>query len=75
MPLERINCSAATSLPQLLGGVVPQLRDGVRVFAWQDGKLLAALKRGAWVLLDEVNLLPPHVLDTLVPLLDRYWCL
>lgn len=70
---ERINLSASTTLQQLLGGVMPRIdpATGARVFSWQDGKLLAALRSGRWLLLDEINLAPPEVLDGLAPLLDR----
>ena len=68
---ERINLSASTTLQQLLGGFTPRLQGGVRVFSWQDGKLLQALRRGDWLLLDELNLAPPEVLDGVAPLLHR----
>jgi hypothetical protein len=45
---------------------------GQRVFTWQEGVLVRALRRGAWVLLDEVNLAPPEVLAAIAPLLDRW---
>jgi midasin (ATPase involved in ribosome maturation) len=69
---ERINCSASTTLQQLLGGVMPRMQGGARVFSWQDGKLLRALREGSWLLLDELNLAPPEVLDGLASLFDRW---
>lgn len=42
-----------------------------RTFEWQDGKLSTALKDGCWVLLDEINLAPPDVLESLAPMLQR----
>jgi hypothetical protein len=71
-PCERINLSGSVTVGQLLGSYVPQVVGGQRVFAWQDGVLMQALKRGAWVLLDEVNLAPPEVLSAIAPLLDRW---
>lgn len=69
--LVRINFSSNTTVDQLLGSIVPTVENGVRVFAWQDGPLLRALRKRIWVLFDEINLAPPEVLDGLVPLLDR----
>lgn len=54
-----------------MGSIVPTMRNGMRVFERQDGKVVQALKEGAWILLDEVNLAPPEVLEALAPLLDR----
>ena len=68
--LERINCSSDTSVEQLYGSVMPMYIDNRRVFEWRDGKLLKALKLQRWILLDEVNLLPAQVLESLVPLLN-----
>ena len=40
-------------------------------FAWCDGAFLRALRRGEWVLLDELNLAPPAVLEGLNACLDH----
>jgi midasin len=45
--------------------------DGEPMFKWSDGILLRALKSGAWVLLDELNLAPQPVLEGLNALLDH----
>lgn len=50
---------------------MPRMECGIRKFSWQDGKMLRALRAGHWLLLDELNLAPPEVLDGLMPLLDR----
>ena len=68
--VERINCSSDTTTEQLFGSVVPQYNDNQRTFEWMDGKLIEAIKEGRWILLDEINLLPPQVLESLVPLLN-----
>ena len=49
---------------------MPMYIDNRRVFEWRDGKLLKALKEQKWILLDEINLLPAQVLESLVPLLN-----
>ncbi len=51
---------------------MPRMQGGARVFSWQDGKLLRALREGSWLLLDELNLAPPEVLDGLASLFDRW---
>jgi MoxR-like ATPase len=66
--VARINFSANTSLDHLLGAVVPRCVDGKRTFEWQDGKVLQALRAGQWLLLDEINLASPEVLDGLARL-------
>ena len=39
-------------------------------FEWMDGILVQALERGDWLVLDNVNLCNPTVLDRLNPLLE-----
>ena len=67
---ERINFSANTSIEQLYGSYVPTFVGGQRVFSWQDGKLVQAIRAKKWLLLDEVNLAPADVLDRVAALLD-----
>jgi MoxR-like ATPase len=38
---------------------------------WQDGPVVMAMKRGWWVLLDEVNLAEPQILERLNSVLER----
>ncbi|GMH42187.1 hypothetical protein BSKO_10106 [Bryopsis sp. KO-2023] len=67
----RINLSKDTSVQHLLGSIMPRFSRNRRVFEWHDGKLVEALKSRKWVLLDEINLAPPEVLEVLIPLLER----
>jgi MoxR-like ATPase len=70
--VERINMSGSTTLDQLIGSVVPTVENGQRIFKQRDGKVVQAIKEKSWVLLDELNLCPPEVLDGLTPFLrDR----
>jgi len=39
-------------------------------FEWKDGFLVRAMETGHWLLLDNVNLCPPSVLDRLNPVLE-----
>lgn len=40
-------------------------------FSWRDGPLLQALKKGCWILLDELNLASQSVLEGLNACLDH----
>ncbi|XP_051115352.1 midasin [Andrographis paniculata] len=67
----RINLSEQTDIMDLIGSDLPVESDeGIR-FAWSDGILLQALKKGSWVLLDELNLAPQSVLEGLNAILDH----
>ena len=52
----RINLSEQSDMMDLLGADLPVEGGLPGQFAWADGPLLAALKAGDWVLLDELNL-------------------
>ncbi len=39
---------------------------------WQDGLVIAAMKRGWWVILDELNLAEPQILERLNSVLERH---
>lgn len=66
-PLVRINLSEQTDLSDLLGSDLPT-ENG---FRWVDGVLLKAVKEGAFILLDELNLANQTVLEGLNSLLDH----
>ncbi|KIH64624.1 hypothetical protein ANCDUO_05057 [Ancylostoma duodenale] len=54
-PITRLNLSDQTDLSDLFGSDVPVVTDdGSISFRWEDGPVLRAIKRGEWVLLDEV---------------------
>lgn len=44
----------------------------VHPWRWQDGLVVTALKRGWWVVLDELNLAEPQILERLNPVLESY---
>ncbi|VFQ98584.1 unnamed protein product [Cuscuta campestris] len=67
----RINLSEQTDIMDLLGCDLPVESDVGMQFAWSDGILLQALKKGHWVLLDELNLAPQSVLEGLNAILDH----
>ncbi|KAF3328833.1 midasin [Carex littledalei] len=67
----RINLSEQTDMMDLLGSDLPVQGENGIEFSWSDGILLQALKRGSWVLLDELNLAPQSVLEGLNSILDH----
>ena len=69
--LTRLNFSASTTVEHLFGSIMAQHNEGIREFQWCDGDLTAAIRRGDWVLMDEINLGSPEVLDAMAPLLER----
>ncbi|MEN0063732.1 MAG: AAA family ATPase [Myxococcota bacterium] len=44
----------------------------VHPWRWQDGLIVTAMKRGWWVVLDELNLAEPQILERLNPVLERH---
>ncbi|XP_061668786.1 midasin isoform X2 [Syngnathoides biaculeatus] len=69
--LVRINLSEQTDVPDLFGADLPVDGQKGGKFAWRDGPLLAALKKGHWVLLDELNLASQSVLEGLNACFDH----
>ncbi|KAL0049173.1 hypothetical protein WJX82_008148 [Trebouxia sp. C0006] len=69
--LVRINLSEQTDMMDLLGADLPVEGGAPGQFAWCDGPLLAAIKAGHWVLLDELNLAGQSVLEGLNAVLDH----
>ena len=64
----RINNHEHTDIQEYLGTYVSDPTSGKLVF--KDGLLVQALRRGDWIVLDELNLAPTDVLEALNRLLD-----
>jgi midasin len=64
----RINNHEHTDIQEYLGSYVSEPRTGKLVY--KDGLLVRALRRGDWIVLDELNLAPTEVLEALNRLLD-----
>lgn len=64
----RINNHEHTDIQEYLGTYVSDPATGKLIF--QDGLLVRALRRGDWIVLDELNLAPTDVLEALNRLLD-----
>lgn len=61
--------AALAARVERLSASLPRVQAGF-AFAFVDGLLVQAMQRGHWVLLDEVNLAAPEVLQGLVGILD-----
>jgi len=64
----RINNHEHTDLAEYMGSYVTDPRTGKLVF--QEGVLVQAVRKGHWIVLDELNLAPSEVLEALNRLLD-----
>jgi len=69
--LVRINLSEQTELVDLFGAELPVEHGRPGEFAWRPAAFLDAMQRGAWVLLDEMNLASQAVLEGLNSCLDH----
>ncbi|XP_077160450.1 midasin isoform X2 [Paroedura picta] len=69
--LVRINLSEQTDVTDLFGTDLPIEGGKGGEFAWRDGPLLAALKAGHWIVLDELNLASQSVLEGLNACFDH----
>uniref|UniRef100_A0A452IL40 Midasin n=1 Tax=Gopherus agassizii TaxID=38772 RepID=A0A452IL40_9SAUR len=69
--LVRINLSEQTDVTDLFGTDLPVEGGKGGEFAWRDGPLLAALKDGHWIVLDELNLASQSVLEGLNACFDH----
>ncbi|KAI9734337.1 MAG: hypothetical protein M1834_002443 [Cirrosporium novae-zelandiae] len=63
----RINNHEHTDLQEYLGSYVSDISGTLR---FQEGLLVEALRKGHWIILDELNLAPTDVLEALNRLLD-----
>jgi hypothetical protein len=73
-PVVRVNLNGQSDTGELVGRFVPATGNqasGGAQWAWQDGVLLEALRHGWWVILDELNLAEPAILERLNSLLER----
>ena len=64
---QRFNLSGQTEKLHFIGGYCPSERGE---FVWQDGVLIEAMRRGQWLVIDEINLAPSQVIERMNSLLD-----
>jgi hypothetical protein len=67
-----VNLSGHTDTGELVGRFIPSTQSGENRPAWEfaEGYIPRALRNGWWVILDEVNLAEPQVLERLNPVLE-----
>ncbi|MCE1247002.1 MAG: AAA family ATPase [Firmicutes bacterium] len=65
--LRRINLNDMTDITEIIGGFKPNQQGRPE---WHDGIVVESMKKGQWLLLDEVNLADPAILERLNSLLD-----
>lgn len=70
-PVVRINLHGQTDSGELLGRYQPEGGARGGKFRWRDGAIVQAIEEGFWIILDELNLAEPQVLERLNPLLER----
>jgi len=66
IPVIRLNCRADMRSSHFIGRIAG--RQGSTF--WKDGVLPKAMKYGAWLLVDEVDIAPPHILNVLQAVMD-----
>jgi hypothetical protein len=66
----RVSLDGQTDTAELIGEYVPVESFGRRKYGWADGILVEAMKKGYWILLDEMNLADPQVLERINSLID-----
>ena len=71
-PVTRINLNGQTDTGELIGRYVPNDSENSNVqWVWENGEIIKAMKYGWWVILDEVNLAEPQILERLNSLLEK----
>ena len=71
-PVTRINLNGQTDTGELIGRYVPNdSEDSNMKWVWENGEIIKAMKYGWWVILDEVNLAEPQILERLNSLLEK----
>ncbi|MGV8121344.1 MAG: AAA family ATPase [Candidatus Xenobiia bacterium LiM19] len=70
--LRRINLSDTTDITEIIGGFKPEKdpATGKQTYEWKDGIVVEAMRKGQWLLLDEMNLANPDILERMNSLFD-----
>jgi hypothetical protein len=73
-PVVRLNLNGQTDTSELVGRYVPagEVDSGAQRVSWrfEEGAIPRAMREGWWVILDEMNLAEPQVLERLNPVLE-----
>ena len=68
-PVMRVTLSSQTDVVDLVGRHAPA-RNG-NCCSWENGPLVSAMVSGAWLVLDDLNLAKPQVLERLIPVMEQ----
>jgi hypothetical protein len=69
-PTMRINLSGATDVSEFVGRFIPDENSTNNGWRWEDGPIVKAMLEGYWVILDELNLAEPSILERLNSILE-----
>ena len=70
-PTMRINLSGATDVSEFVGRFIPNENSDSNSWCWEDGPIVKAMMNGYWVILDELNLAEPSILERLNSILEK----
>jgi len=68
----RLNLNGQSDTGELVGRFVPAVDGGGSSWRFCEGIVPAAMRHGRWVVLDELNLAEPQVLERLNPVLEQH---
>jgi hypothetical protein len=66
-PVVRLNLSGQTDTGELIGRYTPSPSG----WTWHEGVIPSAMRHGWWVILDEINLAEPAIIERLNPVIER----
>lgn len=69
-PVLRLNLNGQTDTGELIGKFMPDPDTGG--WTWQDGAVVNAMRDGYWLILDELNLAEPQILERLNSVLEAH---
>ena len=72
-PVYRLNCNGEIRVADFLGDKTVEIdaESGQNFIKWVDGILPICMKKGWWLVLDELDAAPPHVLFALQAVLEK----
>ena len=70
IPFIPLDLDGQSDTGQIIGRMLPSEDKKTLRYEWQDGFLIQAMERGWWILLDEINLAEPEVIERINSLLD-----